>query len=469
MGMTHVSAPSVFESPLVFLLKTLFAPVVASGVFLASLRFEGYPLEGANILMFFLVFIVVSHTFKVTRLNDRLTARSFFETAFDTMARWIFTLAVVALLTYVAGIEDFLDEPGFVVWAGATPFILLFGQLAVGPMVRIYFRRYGGHRKAVIVGVTEMGVKLAEAIGSHAFLRTDVLGFFEDRPADRTADPGDLPVLGRTADLPAFLRQHEVHAVYITLPIARQPRILELLDNLKDSTVSVYFVPDLFMTDLLQARWDTLAGIPVMAVCESPFIGIRGLSKRLMDIVGATVALVLLAPVMLVIALAVRLSSPGPVLFKQRRYGEDGEPIFVYKFRSMTVCEDGGTVTQAKQGDARVTPLGAILRRTSLDELPQFLNVLQGTMSLVGPRPHAVAHNELYRGLIKGYMVRHKVKPGITGWAQVNGLRGETETVEKMAARIRYDLEYLRNWSLWLDMWILLKTVGVVLKQKNAY
>jgi putative colanic acid biosynthesis UDP-glucose lipid carrier transferase len=419
--------------------------------------------------MFFLVFIIVSHTFKVTRLNDRLTARSFLETTFDTLARWVFTLAVVASLTHVAGIEDFLGEHGFLVWAAATPFILSFGQLAVGPVVRIYFRRHGSHRKAVIVGVTEMGVRLAEAIRGHTFLRTEILGFFEDRPADRTEDPGDLAVLGRTADLPEFLLKNEVHAVYITLPIARQPRILELLDKLKDSTVSVYFVPDLFMTDLLQARWDTLVGIPVMAVCESPFIGIRGLSKRLMDIVGAATALALLAPLMLVIALAVRLSSPGPALFKQRRYGEDGEAIFVYKFRSMTVCEDGVGVVQVKQGDARVTPLGAILRRTSLDELPQFLNVLQGTMSLVGPRPHAVAHNELYRGLIKGYMVRHKVKPGITGWAQVNGLRGETETVEKMAARIRYDLEYLRNWSMWLDIWILLKTVGVVLKQKNAY
>ncbi|MDD2767377.1 MAG: undecaprenyl-phosphate glucose phosphotransferase [Methylococcus sp.] len=467
--MKEASAPSVFESPLVFLLKMLFAPVVASGMFLASLRFEGYPLEGANILMFFLVFIVVSRTFRVTRLNDRLTTRSFFETAFDTLARWLFTLAVVALLTYVAGIADFLDEPGFVAWAALTPFILLFGQLAVGPMVRWYFRRYGEHRKAVIVGVTEMGVKLADAIHSQSFLRTDVLGYFEDRHGDRTADPGELPVLGGTSSLAEYLRTHEVHAVYITLPIARQPRILELLDGLKDSTVSVYFVPDLFMTDLLQASWDTLAGIPVMAVCESPFIGVRGLSKRVLDILGSIVALVLLAPVMALIALAVRLSSPGPALFKQRRYGEDGEAIFVYKFRSMTVCEDGGKVVQAKQGDARITPLGAFLRRTSLDELPQFLNVLQGTMSLVGPRPHAVAHNELYRGLIKGYMVRHKVKPGITGWAQVNGLRGETETVDKMAARIRYDLEYLRNWSLWLDMWILLKTVGVVFKQKNAY
>ena len=177
----------------------------------------------------------------------------------------------------------------------------------------------------------------------------------------------------------------------------------------------------------------------------------------------------MLLPIMLVIGIAVKLSSPGPVIFRQRRYGLYGEQIIVYKFRSMRVTEDGNKVTQATKDDARVTRIGAFLRRTSLDELPQFINVLQGRMSIVGPRPHAVAHNEQYRKLIKGYMLRHKVKPGITGWAQVNGLRGETETLDKMEARIRYDLDYLRRWSLWLDLWIVLCTIKVVLKRENAH
>jgi len=177
----------------------------------------------------------------------------------------------------------------------------------------------------------------------------------------------------------------------------------------------------------------------------------------------------LLLPIMLCIALAVKLTSPGPVIFKQRRYGLDGEEIMVYKFRSMAVCDDGDNIVQATKGDLRVTKLGGFLRRTSLDELPQFINVLQGRMSIVGPRPHAVAHNELYRKQIKGYMLRHKVRPGITGWAQVNGSRGETDTLDKMKTRIDLDLDYLRRWSLMLDLSIIFKTVMVVLKRENAH
>jgi putative colanic acid biosynthesis UDP-glucose lipid carrier transferase len=228
-------------------------------------------------------------------------------------------------------------------------------------------------------------------------------------------------------------------------------------------------LPDIYIFDLMQARFDQIGGVPVVAICETPFTGVNSLVKRVSDIVIASVIQVLLSPVMLSIALAVKLTSPGPVIFKQRRYGLNGDEIIVYKFRSMTVSEDGAKVTQARKNDQRVTRLGAFLRRSSLDELPQFINVLQGRMSIVGPRPHAVAHNEQYRGLIKGYMLRHKVKPGITGWAQVNGLRGETDTLDKMAARIDFDLDYLRNWSLSLDLWIIVRTVKVVLGRNNAY
>jgi putative colanic acid biosynthesis UDP-glucose lipid carrier transferase len=228
-------------------------------------------------------------------------------------------------------------------------------------------------------------------------------------------------------------------------------------------------VPDIFVFDLIQARVDTIGNLPVVAVCETPFYGFNGLLKRASDYVLATLALIVLAPLMIAIAIGVKLSSPGPVLFKQRRYGVDGRQIYVYKFRSMTVTEDGDTVKQATKNDSRVTPFGAFLRKTSLDELPQFINVLQGRMSVIGPRPHAVAHNELYRKLIRGYMIRHKVRPGITGLAQVNGYRGETETVEKMKMRIEYDLAYLRSWSLLLDLQILLKTILVVAKKQNAY
>jgi putative colanic acid biosynthesis UDP-glucose lipid carrier transferase len=251
--------------------------------------------------------------------------------------------------------------------------------------------------------------------------------------------------------------------------MAAHPRLLQLLDGMKDTTASVYFVPDIFITDLIQARIDDINGVPVMAVCETPIVGVNALFKRAGDIVMAATGLVLLAPLMALIAVGVKRSSPGPIFFRQRRYGLDGRPITVLKFRTMTVIENGEHVTQATRNDPRVTRLGAFLRRTSLDELPQLINVLQGTMSMVGPRPHAVAHNEQYRRLIKGYMVRHKVKPGITGWAQVNGCRGETDSVDKMQKRIEYDLEYLRRWSLGFDLLIVFKTALIVLRRTNAY
>jgi putative colanic acid biosynthesis UDP-glucose lipid carrier transferase len=251
--------------------------------------------------------------------------------------------------------------------------------------------------------------------------------------------------------------------------MALQPRIMKLLEDLGNTTASIYFVPDIFVFDLVQARFDDVKGIPVIAVCETPFTGVNSVVKRMSDVVLASLILLLLTPLMLAIAIGVKLTSPGPVIFKQRRYGLEGEEITVYKFRSMTVCEDGADVPQATKSDMRITPFGAFLRRTSLDELPQFINVLQGRMSIVGPRPHAVAHNEMYRKLISGYMIRHKVKPGITGWAQVNGLRGETETLDKMKARVEYDIEYLRDWSLFLDLWIIARTVLVVFKDRNAY
>jgi len=280
---------------------------------------------------------------------------------------------------------------------------------------------------------------------------------------------GRKEVLGTVDQLADYVKKHHVDIIYITLPMASQPRIVRLLQELQDTTASIYFTPDIFLVDLIQARMDTIGGIPVLAVCETPFYGTNAVVKRLSDIVLGTAILVAISPLLLLIALGVKLSSPGPVLFKQRRYGLDGREVVVYKFRSMKCMDDGAVVKQATKNDERVTPFGAFLRRTSLDELPQFINVVQGRMSIVGPRPHAVAHNEQYRKLIRSYMIRHKVRPGITGWAQVNGLRGETETVDKMQARIEYDLDYLRHWSLTLDLQIIWRTLFVVWKKQNAY
>ena len=324
-------------------------------------------------------------------------------------------------------------------------------------------------RTAVVGGVNEVGLRVMHQFRDNPYLGCRVVGFFDDRNLERLPSTEGVPTLGLISELAEFVKLNRVDHIYLALPMASQPRILALLDDLKDTTASVFFVPDIFVTDLIQGQLHSVGNTPVVAVCETPFTGFRGLMKRLSDIALSSIFLVLLAPVMLALSIGVKMSSPGPVIFKQRRYGLDGKEILVYKFRSMRATDNGPVVKQATKGDPRITPFGAFIRKTSLDELPQFINVLQGRMSIVGPRPHAVAHNETYRKLIKGYMVRHKVKPGITGWAQVSGYRGETETVDKMEKRIEFDLEYLRNWSLGFDLWIIFKTVAVVFKDKNAY
>jgi len=388
----------------------------------------------------------------------------------EVLGGWILIVALLLMLGWATRTIGSFDERVLVAWVALTP-VLMFASDMLAPIVlpRVMAAE-GIQRKAVIAGAGSLGRKLAERIAATPYLGVEVAGFFDDRSPDRLTEVSQDKILGGVDRLAEYAKRNQVDLIYIALPMASQPRILKLLDGLCDTTASVYFAPDIFLFDLIQARMDTIGGIPVVAVCETPFYGVNGLLKRASDIVLAALILVLISPIMAAVALGVKLSSPGPVLFRQRRYGLDGREIVVYKFRSMTVTEDGPVVRQATRNDARVTPFGAFIRRTSLDELPQFINVLQGRMSIVGPRPHAVAHNEMYRKLVKSYMIRHKVKPGITGWAQVNGLRGETDTVDKMKARIEYDLDYLRHWSLKFDLMIIWKTIWVVFKKpETAY
>jgi putative colanic acid biosysnthesis UDP-glucose lipid carrier transferase len=302
----------------------------------------------------------------------------------------------------------------------------------------------------IIIGANGVGVELFRRLPHYGFM-----GFFDFRSADRVAQAIEPETLaGHCKDVAEYARSHNVNAIYITLPLSNVPRIGEMMRELQDTTASIYFVPDVFAFDLIRGRLVVINGMPALAVCDTPFHGMDAVLKRATDIAFGLIGLALTAPLMALIALGVKLSSPGPILFRQRRYGLNGEEITVYKFRSMTVCEDGPVVAQATKQDPRVT---------------QIFNVLEGKMSVVGPRPHAVAHNELYRKLISGYMIRHKVRPGITGLAQVNGLRGETETVEKMRERVKYDLEYLTRWSPWLDFKIILKTMGVLWRGRGAY
>lgn len=387
----------------------------------------------------------------------------------DTIGAWCTVLGILLLLGYATKTGQHFSRQLMLFWALFTPFVLLSGHVIVRRLLIALGTSTKFNRSAVVVGVNGLARKLVEEIQADRRLYLQFMGYFDDRSYARTQDIKEEELLGTLRSLPQYVAQHGIDVIYITLPMAQQKRIIDLLDSLRDTTASIYFTPDYFMFDLIQSRLDDVNGIPVVGVCETPFYGINGAFKRLSDMILGVGLLTLFSPLLFVIAVSVKATSAGPVIFRQRRYGLDGEEIVVYKFRSMTVAQDGGTITQATRNDQRVTPMGRFLRRYSLDELPQLVNVLQGRMSLVGPRPHAIAHNELYRGLIKGYMVRHKVKPGMTGWAQVNGLRGETETLEKMKARIGFDLDYLRNWSLWLDLRIMLKTVVVIFRDNNAY
>jgi putative colanic acid biosynthesis UDP-glucose lipid carrier transferase len=403
--------------------------------------------------------LVFALTFPGSLARESASAGELF---LDIVTGWVAIVGLLVLLGWASRTLGAFDPRVLIAWAVATPPVLFVAHRFVPRLLAAE----GLRKTAVIAGANDLGLGLAERLRSSPMHGVRLAGFFDDRAPARIQDKA---VLGSIATLPDYVRAHNVDIIYIALPMASQPRIVKLLEDLRDTTASIYFVPDIFVFDLIQARVDSIGDLPVVAVCETPFYGFNGVLKRISDYVLGVAAVVVLAPLMVAIAIGVKLSSPGPILFKQRRYGVDGRKILVYKFRSMTVAEDGDVVRQATKNDSRVTPFGAFLRRTSLDELPQFINVLQGRMSVVGPRPHAVAHNEMYRKLIRGYMIRHKVRPGITGLAQVNGYRGETDTVEKMKARIEYDLAYMRSWSLLLDLQIILKTVVVVLRKQNAY
>ncbi len=447
-------------------LLSVFEALLEPAILALSLWGIGYYYEGELLPQYMILAVIV---FSLTFPGRPSLGQPYWKIVANITMNLLWVAGLLLLLGFASGYIRQFDKHAIMTWLWAAPLAQVFGHIALRVTAPWLLLLQGSPQPAIIVGMNDQGVALADRINNTPYSRLRLIGFFDDRDQERLAGADRFSPLGKLAELPEFVKQNRIQLIYLSLPMASQPRILQILDELKDTTASIYFVPDMFITDLIQGRSSTVCGMPVISVCETPFTGANGVIKRASDIVLSLLILTLISPLLIAIAAAVKFTSPGPVIFKQRRYGLDGEEILVYKFRSMTVCEDGGTIKQAQKNDCRITPLGRFLRKSSLDELPQFINVLQGRMSIVGPRPHAVAHNELYRKLIKGYMIRHKVKPGITGWAQVNGYRGETEQLEKMQARIDYDLDYLRNWSLGLDLHIILRTILVVFKDNAAY
>jgi len=388
-----------------------------------------------------------------------------------TLFNWGCALVPLLTLGFATKHTAEFSRVSMFLWFVIAPVLIVASRIMTRLVQRFLHSMNYNNRKFAIVGVNELGMQLARNIEASPEMGLELVGFYDDRPSQRSPDlPGDLGRrVGTIQDLVDEAKAGTVDRIYLTFPMRAEDRIRGVLDQLGDATASVYIVPDFFVFQLLHSRWTDILGLPVVSVFENPLYGIDGLAKRLCDVLFGGFFLLLAAAPMAVIVALIKLTSPGPVFFRQRRYGLDGREIRVWKFRTMSVCEDGTRAVQATRNDPRVTRLGAILRKTSLDELPQLFNVLEGSMSLVGPRPHPNALNEEFRSQIEGYMLRHKIKPGITGLAQVNGARGETDVPEKMQKRIEYDHSYIREWSLWMDFKILLKTVLVVFSRKNAY
>ena len=455
---TFYSAPQSVTS----LVAAFLEPGLTVLTFYLVMRAADEPMDRPALTLCLLVFAL---TFPgPNRFRDKLL-----NAAVDILSSWVTLIAILALCAYATRSFHYFENDILLAWVLITPALQLISVWIGRAILRFHASLPGSRQPAVVVGAGALGVKVARALIESHERGVDFAGYFDDRTDGRLHPDATSKVLGGLKDVAAHVTEHGIREVYITLPLGSQPRIVELLEEVQGTTASLFFVPDVFGISIIQGRLQDMNGVPVVGICETPFTGTNDLVKRISDVVLSSIILVLISPLLAAIAIGVKLSSPGPVLFRQRRNGLDGGEIVVYKFRSMTTQDDGPVVRQATKSDPRITRFGAFLRRTSLDELPQFINVLQGRMSVIGPRPHAVAHNELYRKLIRGYMIRHKVRPGITGLAQVSGWRGETDTVEKMKGRIECDLAYLRNWSLALDLQIIFKTVAVVLGKQNAY
>lgn len=390
---------------------------------------------------------------------------TFFHLVLATLSVWGSSFLVLLLIAFFTTNLDIFSQDLLISWFIGALFSFNIWRLGMFVFLK-YIRLQGRNtRSYAIIGGTDAGVKLHDYISSHPELGLQFKGFYDDRRSSR------LPCerVGTFDDAINLAREGGVDQLYITLTLKAEERINQIILKCGDTTCDVYMVPDLLTLNLMNSRVHHMGGQVSLSVFESPYMSSYRPVKRSIDIIFSVLILSLITIPMLFIAAAIKLTGGGPVIFKQRRYGLGGKPIEVWKFRTMTTAENGSNVVQATRNDPRITRLGAFLRKYSLDELPQFINVLKGDMSIVGPRPHAVAHNEEYRQKVTYYMLRHKVKPGITGWAQINGWRGETDTLDKMQQRIEHDLEYIRRWSPWFDIKIIFLTIFKGFTDDNVY
>ena len=454
---------SRFSDPLVVVL----AAITAYGV---RFSFDDlYLPEDYRSLVLFAVFCVVL-IFPQFNLYGSWRGKSLAKQASTIIVAWFTVVLVMIVILFGMKLSSDYSRLWLGWWMFFGLIFLLVLRMCVYGLLQYQRLRGRNFRNVVIVGAGDLGRKLISQAADSPWTGFKIDALFDDNVQLHGDLINGYKVWGGLDEVESFVDRNKIDEVWIALPLRAEERVKELLYGLRHQTVNIKLIPDIFGFSLLNHSMTEIAGLPAVNLSDTPMGGGNQLVKALEDRILATLIILLIFPLCILIVLAIKATSSDPILFKQKRHGWDGRVINVYKFRTMKVHnEAGGKITQASRGDDRITPLGVFLRSYSLDELPQFYNVLQGRMSIVGPRPHAVEHNEFYKEQVDRYMLRHMVKPGITGWAQVNGFRGETDTLEKMEKRVEYDLFYIENWSLWFDLKIIFLTIFKGFTHKNAY
>lgn len=447
------------------LLQILLDYVVVLGLFYLHTVLKVGEFASSYRILMVVIFLVMGFIYQAMGVYN--FSGSLFGKVYALGKAWLITLMTLILIGFVTKTSTIYSREIILAW-GVTAFV---GQCLTYLLVLWIQSHYqSAPSLALLVGADMLGSHLAKNINRNPWLNEHIVGVLEDNvQLSEKWNSKDIPVLGTLQNLQDLLDKKDIKRVYLALPLDQAGLIKPIYKTLVEQNIDVIWAPDIFGINLMNHNVKEIAGVPLICLSETPLIGSSAFIKRALDLVLTSVGMIFVLPFMGLVALAIKLTSRGPVIFKQQRHGWDGEIITIYKFRSMYLHdEDKGQLSQATKQDDRVTPVGKFIRRTSLDELPQLFNVLKGEMSLVGPRPHALVHNVQYQQQINAYMTRHRVKPGISGLAQVNGYRGETCELEQMETRVRYDLAYINNWSILLDLQILFKTAFVLLG-KNAY
>ena len=467
---------SVFKgySGFINIFSRIFDPFVvvlaAIAAYVARFSFDDMPMP-ANyhpLILFSVLCVVI--VFPVFNMYNSWRGQSLARQTRAIILAWLTVILFMIVILFGLKMSADISRLWLAWWMGLGLVFLLVFRLSIFGYLKYRRSRGRNFRQIVIIGAGELGEKLIAQTHASPWAGFKITGMFDDDEKRHGLTLLGHKILGDLSLVATYVERHEIDEVWIALPLRAEQRVKDLLYSLRHQTVNIKLIPDIFGFSLLNHSMTEVVGLPAVNLSDTPMGGSNSLIKAIEDRLLGLLICILITPLILLISVAIKMTSKGPVIFKQKRHGWDGRIIKIYKFRTMKMHSGfDGEITQACKGDSRVTPLGLFLRRTSLDELPQFLNVLQGRMSIVGPRPHAVEHNEQYKDQVNQYMLRHMVKPGITGWAQVNGLRGETDTLDKMKNRVEYDLFYIENWSLWFDLKIIFLTIFKGFINKNAY